>query len=93
LITACFTAVITTHFALCLLPVFSRAPIWAALLSPDLQGTQPDPFFPVFLDPFLPIWRHGFLYAGDAGYGFMAPIAAVQFGAQGFRVGIVYLIR
>jgi hypothetical protein len=82
LITACFTAVIATHFALCLLPVFSRAPIRAAFLSPDLQGAQPDPFFPdpffpLFPDPFLPVWRHGFLCAGDAGQGFIALIVAL----------------
>jgi hypothetical protein len=46
LIAACFTAVISTHFALRLLPVFPRAPLWTALLFPDFQGAKPDLVFP-----------------------------------------------
>jgi hypothetical protein len=82
LTTACLTAVMATHFVLRLLPMFSCASIWAALLPPDFQGAQPDSFFsqpllPVFLDPFLPIRHYDFLWNGDAGQGSITLKAAV----------------
>ena len=49
LIAASLTA--TCKFALCLFPVFPSAALWTALLSPDFQGAQSDPFFQ--------FWRHG----------------------------------
>jgi hypothetical protein len=59
LIAACFTAVISTHFALRLLPVFPRARLWTALLFPDFQGAKPDLVFP--------FRRHWGSSAGDGG--------------------------
>jgi hypothetical protein len=45
LIALCFTAPLTSEFALCLFPVFPRAALWITFLSPDFQGAKSDPFF------------------------------------------------